>query len=204
MTQTTHDVSVGMTQLEMARGHDGLLRGGPEPVIVVGVYMFDGVSVRMLGRTVQRFVAGHAFPTTLEPEPAQYIRRQIQFDGSLRFLVLVLAVEEDGGKDVGRLYGMLERHHQLALWPKDGSDLNPRDLTSLAQDEDVWTEPTPVHVLDDGRTVGPLESDDWVGACLFLVDGANEDRSSLYRAHLLSRDRRNDWTAMVEVHQAVT
>jgi hypothetical protein len=41
--------------LEIARGHDGLLKGRPEPVLLVGVYMRDANAIHLLGRSLHRF-----------------------------------------------------------------------------------------------------------------------------------------------------
>lgn len=186
-------VRVAIEALEIARGHDGFLRGVPEPVIVAGLFAVTGRAARLAARAVWRFETPGELPCAVEPaEPAAIDARV----GDAPSVLLALAVEDDGGGDVELLYAALERADALALWPRDGVVPGPLAIDELATEPAAWRTPRRVELLLDGAHAAErCAGDDWVdAAALVLSPGRGE-----HRIHLVSPDGRNDWTALATV-----
>src|SRR5688572_25110651 len=91
---------VRVESLEITRGHDGLLRGKPEPVLLLAVYRMAEVGGAMLvGRLLRRMRVEQAPPCVLDV-PSAELRYDTRLRGNERFALLLLAVEEDDGGGV--------------------------------------------------------------------------------------------------------
>ena len=58
-------VRVDIESLEIAKGHDGFLRGAPEPVIVAGLYTRGAGPVALIARSVIRFDQPERIPSAV-------------------------------------------------------------------------------------------------------------------------------------------
>ncbi|MBZ0234761.1 MAG: hypothetical protein K8M05_20690 [Deltaproteobacteria bacterium] len=191
-------LSVRMEALELATGHDGLLRGAPEPVVVIGVYAAGGDRTRLAGRSVYRFARPGAFPCKVAArEPASDACTLVAAPGD-RLVILALAVEEDRGRGVQALFAELERGDGILVWSTDRAMPAPLHLHEL---EGALVDPDLGHrvelLLGEHDPARHLDGDDWVGAAVLHADLAVRPRR--HRLHLRSADGRNDWTAQVEV-----
>jgi len=186
--------------LEVARGYDGFLRGDPEPVVIVAVYVVSGPHVQMAGRTLHRFRAKGPFPsvaTTKEMRLADCTTHLAS--GAPRWLVLATALEVDGGVDVQRVFGAMERHATLSMWAADARELEAIGLAAVAAEAE-WEAPRAIQLFSDSEAIGAsCRSDKWIGAACWWVEGAELQVSHRYRAPFLSEDRGNDWTAIVDL-----
>jgi hypothetical protein len=182
--------------LEISRGSDGALRGDPEPVLLFGWYAAGGDLVRPVGRSHHRFRVDGPFPTcahTDEPVlPDVALTSQIPF----RFVILAIAIEEDGGEDVQRLYGALDRPTALATWHRNGADLEPLSLAALPSTP-AWGVPAPVELLCDSNLASESSSDKFIGAVAWALTPRLPRSWSTYRLPFLSSDGKNDWTAVL-------
>jgi len=185
--------------LEVARGYDGFLRGDPEPVVVVAVLVVSGESVQLAGRSLHRFRAEGPFPGVATTTHRKLAPCTLHLDaGFPTWLVLAAALEVDGGVDVQRIFGAMERHAALSLWASDLREFEARPLAALAGDPE-WATPRAVQLLSDGEAFGPsCQSDKWIGAASWSIPGSSYPVSRRFRAPFLSEDRRNDWTAIVD------
>jgi hypothetical protein len=191
-----------MTCLEIARGHDGFFRGNPEPVVVVAAYLAQASSLQLVGRTLHRFRATSPFPSEASvdrrPLPSGGVRVGTNY--SPHWIVLAAALEEDGGKDVQRVFAAVEHHSRLSIWRADGADLEPMSLLSLPSTDSAWGYPREVDVFVDGQTLGnSCRSDKWIGAVCWTLTGAEGAGRSRFRLPFVSKDERNDWTAIAEI-----
>jgi hypothetical protein len=178
--------------LEIARGHDGLLQGKPEPVVALGLYVVDTAGARLAARGLVRFAPMGTIPATVAPVPSAIVDGGRLPKGAKGWVALAVALEEDRGDDVRRLYAALERPGDLHCVADDGAAEH-----SLA-DALARTAPRPVHLLVDGAdAASTCASDDWVGAAIAAFPARGADRAPL-RLHFSSGDRRNDWTAVVK------
>jgi hypothetical protein len=184
--------------LEIARGHDGFLRGAPEPVLLFGVYVTDGVTVRLLGRSIHRFhPKSTEFPADVTTATTALPACRVSSAGKFAFVVLAIGLEEDGGIDVQRMYGALEHHDNLSVWAAQRADVDPTPLSKLPR---AWNAPLAVELSIDGAAASAsCHSDKWIGAVCWSMAPRPSAPRSQYRLHFLAPDRRNDWTALVHI-----
>lgn len=146
--------------LDMAFGHDGFLRGAPEPVVLLGVYAVAGNTAALLSRELVSFAATSQFPSFV---PGNLLG-SYKVANAERFVVLVAALEEDAGRDIQRVYAALESAAELHVWSHDHSPPEPHLLHELRAHKD-WGFPQRCELEDDG---GPFSAsckrDKWVGA----------------------------------------
>ena len=186
-----------VVELEIARGHDGFLRGPPDPVLIFGVYACFGGEVVVIGRSLHRFRPRPPFPSSIAPDGAPLPSAMVGTSATPRFVVLAIALEEDGGKDVQRLYGAVEHHRKIALWDIEHHDVDPTPITAL---DEGWGAPTAAELHFDAQAAsGGCSSDKWIGAVAWALRPRPQPQSSLYRLPFLAPDRRNDWTAIVDI-----
>ena len=186
--------------LELARGHDGGLRGAPEPALLFAVYAVPETGEpQLLARALERVPCRGACPRTVELERtvlrAAAPREQVE-----RLLLVVFALEEDAGSDLAELYGALERPEQFTIFPpgpRVPEAVTLEDLLRVAPVEPPRAEP--VCVLRHGVDLCELRRDDWVGAALLRVRPARGAEARLWRVPFVAADGRNDWTAVLRV-----
>ncbi len=188
--------------VEFVAGHDGFMRGKPEPVIILAAFGVNAQQIALLGRALRR-------PTVTEPYPSETKVRRVDerqlFDVPVpleydRVLLLGLAIEEDGGKDVAALYGALAAPEALTSWTL--GELMPQPLTLGDAGLGILTTPPSarrVHLVRDGLYCSEsCRSDDWVGAAVAVCE-VNKARRQQWRFQFVSEDERNDWTAVFQV-----
>ena len=192
-------------KLELARGHDGLLRGPPDPVLAIAVYVGDGSTFRILGRSLHRFEPRKPFPSDALPDVHELPAGAIDSASPFRFVVLAVAIEEDGGVDVQRIYGALEHHRMLAVWSPEHQEMEQLALSAIP-DSPTWATPAQVDLLIEGIPLTQsCTSDKLIGAVCWTMSSRADSmptfphRPSLFRLPFLSADRKNDWTALLSI-----
>ena len=188
--------------VELARGHDGFLRGRPEPVLLVAGFGVGGGEAFLLSRALRRVVVREPFPsvtTITGPTDCEVVKARVPPECD-RVVVLILAIEEDSGRDVEALYAELPSCELFSAWPLDERWPDPLGLEELARGPRT---PPPraqrVHLLSGGRDLREqCHADDWVGAALVVLERGG-DAGVLWRYRFVSADGRNDWTALVRI-----
>jgi hypothetical protein len=191
---------VTLKSLELARGHDGGLRGAPDPVLLFAAYAVpaDGEPL-LLARALERVKCARGCPQHVELERT-VLRAAAPREQADRLLLVVLALEEDAGTDVAELYGALERPEQFTIFPP-----GPRVPEAVTLEELLHVAPVeppraePVCVLRRGVDLAELRGDDWIGAALLRVRPTRGAEARLWRVPFVSGDGRNDWTAVLRV-----
>jgi hypothetical protein len=110
----------------------------------------------------------------------------------LRMWLFVLALEENGGRDVARVYRDLLDPDTFRLWSRREPMPNPLGLSEWCVSE--RGELTGVEVLwRDELIPDRLNGDTWVGAAIaeFVFGERGEFRAE--RFHVVSEDEKNDW-----------
>lgn len=195
---TRLQVSLRMDPLELARGYDGLLRGAPEPVVMLAVYGAGPEHARLAGRSLFRFERPGAFPCKVAAREPAADPCTVVVEPAGRLVILALAVEEDSGRGVQALYAELERGDAIMVWSSDGVLPVPQHLYELDAPSVAADRGHRVQVLLGERDPARrLDGDDWVDAA--VLHSTLEVRQAQHRLHLCSADGRNDWTAQVEV-----
>ena len=183
-------------KLEIARGHDGFLRGGPDPVLIAAIYAATRKEFRLVGRSLHKFESKTKFPTEVRPDRVELPSVVIQSEAPPNFLFLAIMLEEDGGEDVQRLYGAVEHQSMLSVWALEQAEVDPAPLTVATSG--AFQSPTRVDLLIEGQPVAnTCKSDKWIGAVCFALAARNPAARSLYRFPFLAPNRKNDWTLII-------
>lgn len=193
-----------LTALELASGHDGLLRGMPEPVVLLGAFLVASGRALPLGRCLVRLnqPVGR-FPTTVTPPQPTVLRAKGRASVSARIAVLAIAVEEDVGKDVERIYSHLAEAKNVRVWNLEEAVPSPAALAELVpgpESTPLLPHPvaTRVGVVADGADLrDACKDDELIGASLFVIPTTRQEEG--FRVHFTSADLKNDWTAVIAV-----
>lgn len=188
--------------LEIARGHDGFLRGKPEPALLVATYRTAGARpAALVGRLLLRAQVKTDMPCTVELGLRE-LRYEARFAVAEQLLVLALSVEENGGEGVAALYAAFENPAQLLIY--DTSDVvpSPLPLEHWAKRECRAPTARAVEVLLAGQSLAKLAaSDQFIAASAFSVlADARSDES--WRLPFVGRDERNAWTLLARMRIA--
>jgi hypothetical protein len=193
-------VSVSIAALELARGHDGLLRGKPEPVVVIGALLCDEVESRVVGRARVAFAVSGDYPVVSAAPRGASLGLRARVRERARVVVVAMALEEDAGDGVAAAYAALGEPGAISAWFEGASVPEPRGLVELAAEAGASPMAGPARLLLAGADVGDLVTgDDWVGACVAVVDVAGASPGERVRLRFVDREARNDWTAVVDV-----
>lgn len=187
-------IDLRMEQLELAKGYDGLLRGAPEPTLVVAVFGATAEHVRLVGRFLYRFERPESFPckvATREPSRESCV---VGIQPGARLVLLAVAIEEDSGRGLQATYAALERADAIVVWGSEHGAPLPMHLGELDPQLMPLDLGHRVHVLVDGNDLATQASgDDWVDAVVLHSVPAFQNRR--HRLRFCAADGRNDWTA---------
>ncbi len=196
----TNRFSVALTRLDLAKGHDGLLRGAPEPVVLLGAYVVHPGGARLLSRITYHVKVPNRFPCQVEPRNAQVLASNYRPVPPSGILVVGVALEEDNGAGVRNIYADLESAAELALLPQAQQVPHPVELVEVLEARATWQDVHRVDLMRDSQYLSErCTGDKWVGACAFMVPTEHR-RTEHLRMHFVSADQRNDWTAELAVH----
>ena len=178
-------LSVSLDWIEIALGDDGWGRGDPEPVLLLGLYALADERVSLVSRGLVRPRVRSPYPNHAEGDGKPIIATRPP--KGVPLALLVLALEEDGGRDVRELYAKLEKP-SFTLWSDDDDTPNPRPFAEwLAGPRGSFG----VHPLHDEVDLAEhCSSDEWIGATLIV----GVARGGSHRVHVRSEDGDNDWT----------
>jgi len=185
--------------LEVTRGHDGFLRGKPEPVLLVAAYRTNGVlPASLVSRLLLRARIEQDMPCRVELAQRE-LRYDARFADEERLLLLVFAVEENGGEGVASLYAAFENPGQLLIYDASEAIPNPRTLEEWAKSECSAPCARPIEVLLAGSALAEVtDSDQFIAASAFSVF-AQARSDEAWRLPFLARDARNDWTLLLRM-----
>lgn len=188
-----------LDQVEITRGHDGFLRGKPEPVLLVAAFAVARGHTYLLERALRRLEVTQPFPSTVTLEEPVLFSTEVQ-PGHSRVALLGLAVEQDKGADVAALYAALGHAESLDTWSIGTPLPEPRSLEELV-DQPPTRAPLAkaVHLMRDGVDLSDAcRADKWIGAALVLL-ATDQPAERRWRMPFLSADGRNDWTARLRL-----
>jgi hypothetical protein len=193
-------VRLTVETLEVARGHDGFLRGKPEPVLLIAAYRTNGPGLASLvGRLLVRVELKSDMPCSVELGE-QELRYDARFAIVERIVVLALAVEEDSGDGVQALYTALETPQQILLYSALDSVPAPLSLSDWAREKCAAPAAPAVEVLLESTRLEELAgSDEYISASAFSVS-TQERTDEVWRLPFIARDERNDWTLVLRMH----
>ncbi len=190
---------LALETLEIARGHDGFLRGEPEPALLVAAYRVGGTApLSLVGRLLVRAQPKSQIPCHVELGQSE-IHYDARFGVAERIVVLGLAVEEDSGEGVQALYAAFETPEQLLLYDALEAEPTPRTLGDWSRDGCAAPAARPVEVLLGASSLEKLApSDDYVAAAALSVT-AQIRCDEVWRLPFVARDQRNDWTLVLRL-----
>lgn len=185
--------------LEVTRGHDGFLRGKPEPTLLAAAYRVNGaLPATLVGRLLIRVQLQGDMPCSV-----QLGERELRYDARVgpteRLVMLVFAIEENNGEGIAALYGAFENPTQLLLYNANESVPSPLTLEDWAK---RTCSPPTAHTIEtllDGESLDKLtDSDQFIAACAFSLS-AHAKCDDAWRLPFLGRDERNDWTLLARM-----
>jgi len=183
--------------LEIARGHDGLFRGHPDPVLIVGAYWQDGSLVRTFGRTIHKFEVTKNAPCRALTDAPVLPSCSLPRGAAGTYVVLALAVEENDGKGVSELFAAVERPNLMQVSSLERTDIDTFNLGAIPRTPE-WSVPVSVHLMIGGTAASAsCKSDTLVGASVFWMPTRSPPAYGSYRLPFRSEDRKNDWTALL-------
>jgi len=185
--------------LEVARGHDGFLRGKPEPAVLVAAYRTNGaLPASLVGRLLLRVPIRSDMPCTVELGERE-LRYDARFPVGERLLVLAFSLEENNGDGVAAVYAALENPAQLLIYSASDSVPSPLSLEDWAKAECRAPSATAVEVLLAGNALESIvASDQFIAACAFSA-AAHARCDEAWRLPFVARDQRNDWTLLARL-----
>jgi len=93
-------VRLSLQALEVARGHDGFLRGEPEPALLIAAYRTNGaLPASLVGRLLVRARLKNEIPCSVSLGEHE-LHYDARFALAERILLLALALEENSGQGV--------------------------------------------------------------------------------------------------------
>ncbi len=154
----------------MRAGHDGFLRGKPEPALLVALYRTNGaLSASLVGRLLVRAQLKSDMPCTVELGERELLY-DARFAVTERILVLALAVEEDSGAGVEALYAAFETPAEFLLYGGSEAIPSPIGLDEWARNECRAPAACSVEVLFGGEKLEEIaRSDEFISATAFSV-----------------------------------
>lgn len=185
-------LEVVVEEIDFAAASDGPLRGMPDPCFLLACYDLDGQAL-LLGRALYRFTLEEAAPCSMRGTErlldVAVPRHRLPF----RCLFVLVAFEENGGRDVTRVYQELGRPEAFMLWGSEQALPNPLPLAEYAQSIQPG-QAQRIQLLCHGTALQDSTTDDsWVGAGAALLELPQAEDSLLhFRVH--SPDGKNDWT----------
>lgn len=182
-----------LTGIELRKGHDGFLRGKPEPVLIwVALGLVPSGATLLQGSTRTLAVTG-GYPFRVPINEPRLIAARAPGPCE-RFLLLGLAFEQDSGEDVRRLSTALANTFEWSVRAGDSRMAAPFRLHELAL-VPPGEPPDATSIRLSHRDVDLADActhDDWIGAAMVLLPG---DRGGITRwnVRFCSDDQRNDW-----------
>jgi hypothetical protein len=185
--------------LEVARGHDGFLRGKPEPALLVAAYRSNGsLPASLVGRLLLRAQLKSDIPCSV-PLGERELRYDARFALAERLLLLVFAVEENSGEGVAALYAAFEQPAQLLIYDTNESVPSPSTLEEWLKRQCRAPSAHPTELLFGGESLENMTgSDQFIAASAFSVS-AHARSDDAWRLPFIGRDQRNDWTLLVRM-----
>jgi hypothetical protein len=187
-------VRIDLEALEIAQGHDGFLRGEPEPVIVVGLYSRLAGKTTVIARGVVRFARPDRIPTSVPPDAARCAEHELKAERhvapSEEFFAILCALEEDNGAGVRRAYELLGDPETLLCYRSEGEP-DPVSI-ALPSPLGIASGAFAIELLAGDRPVAEeVKGDDWVGSAFVALESAWSSHRPRFRSE------KNDWTALV-------
>jgi hypothetical protein len=184
-----------LESLEMARGHDGPLRGAPEAAVILAILGCSASHATLLDRRIARFPPPRDVPCTMRPRESVVMAPMLD-EADTHALVLAIGVEVDDGRDLERIFGALEDADAWTAARLDDDVPLRAALGSLATVAVGRT--LRVGLALAGEAIEDGRFDDVVGASLTSLPAHTRTRRDA-RLGLRSPDARNDWTALARV-----
>jgi hypothetical protein len=183
--------------LEIAKGHDGLLRGAPEPVVVIGAFLITDNKPVLCGRGIFRFESPKQIPGVITRKEGK-VHGLVPKKPNSRLAFIFAALEEDEGGAIREVYARMERAAHFQAIDREDHSLRALNLEEWpAPEPDQFLGPHAVDLQVDGQDLQAIAGDDWVAASILLVPLPFALRDPV-RIHFRDRDGKNDWTLRVK------
>lgn len=188
---------VVLETLEFASAEAGFMQMTPDACFLIGAYVLRNGEIEALARAAYRRSVREGRPCTLRANDVLFDVVLSPQELPLRALLFVLAIEENGGRDVASVYRDLLEPEAFRIWSARDKVPNPLQVREWFRDESDASGRCGSEAVDvlyhDEPIADRLSSDSWVGAAAaqFIFVERGEFRAG--RFHVVSEDRGNDW-----------
>jgi len=171
------------------------LAGRADPCLVSAAYLLGRETAEVLGRSLIRLDLAADAPCVIESQEVLIDARLFSEKPELTIGLLVIGLEENGGRDVRRAYQCLEVPEALRVWAPTASMPDPVTLAEFAESRgSAALNAQPVELLlSDQQLSQAFEDDAWVGAALHVFTISSESSEAIARFHLGTKPDANDW-----------
>jgi len=174
-----------------------LLRGKPEPALLIAAYRSNGSHpASLVGRALVRPQLKNEIPCSVSLG-----ERELHYDARFaiteRIVLLAFALEENSGEGVAALFAALETPEQLLLYSASQSVPSPLTVDEWSRTACRAPSARAVEVMRSGRAVEEIVgSDQFISASAFSLAAQGRADES-WRLPFVGRDERNDWTLLL-------
>jgi hypothetical protein len=192
---------VVLERMELARGHDGLLRGGVEPRLLLAAFLMRKGKPALLGRSITSAGTVKSYPHQSE------IHEQVLFVGLPKrgepgaVTLLCLVLEEDSGRDLEALFSDVAAPTRFVSYDVHSTVPEPVTLAAMmARPSTQAPHAESIQLLRDGRPLEEaLKHDDWIAASVIRLEATQVSTGSRWSVEARSHDQRNDWTLWLHI-----
>lgn len=188
--------SAQLRSVTFHRGHDGFLRGKPEPVLLFAAF----ADARRIGSVARRVlhVRGR-YPVVCGVDDPNLFSGTVS-RGQSRIVVFGLGLEYDSGKDIAELCQAMAEPEPWKVWAADSALAAPFSLPELNL-LDPFTPPraTTMNVrLGRDNLADRCTEDDWVSGAAIVLD-AQRPSCEDWEVAFSSADKKNHWVAKLRL-----
>lgn len=185
-----------LTRVEFAAATDGPFRGLPDPALVVALYRLEEAKVTLAGRLLWRVTMPREAPYVAHPAEAVLEVPCSIRTFPARFVVLVVGVEENGGRGVQEAYQRLEAAEHVMLSKLSQDEAPTSTLGEFSCAEAHPSQGLNVLPIVEGAPLTELmHNDTWVGASAAVVELMSIKLEDVQQFRLCTDATQNDWLA---------
>ena len=187
-----------LTRVEFATATDGPLRGLPDPALVLAIYKLEEQRPALIGRLLWRMTMAREAPWVAEPSEAVLELPYSVQRFPARLAVLVVGIEENGGRGVQEAYQRLEPADGTMLSKIAHDEATTTGLAEFSSGDTNRPQAVPVLPIVEGVALSDcMHNDTWVGASASVLELRPQRLEEVVQFHLCTEPKVNDWRVTV-------
>jgi quinol monooxygenase YgiN len=187
-----------LSRVEFATATDGPLRGFPDPALVLAIYRLEDQKPALIGRLLWRITMAREAPYVVQPSEAILeVPCSIQHFPA-KVIVMVIGIEENGGRGVQEAYQRLEPADGTMLSKIHHDEATTCGLAEFSSGDALPPQAVAVLPIVDGAALSDhMHNDTWVGAGASVIELRPLRLEEVVQFHLCTHASVNDWRVTV-------